>query len=281
VKSKIGDFVVQCNDRAPARRMDERDGSGKQRTHCVRFGKFVDYIKSRDVVECVSSTSGTPFDEHTTPFYANGMRIFSDDDYGELLAEAFPAPYFTRLVDETEMLIQLTLDQVTRVLRIESMAPVLSKLYASVSSSLNKLFVGPKGTITRLHYDAKDAHAWLGQVAGVKLFIFYPPSDTKYLYPIEDEDSHSHIDPLDPDYEKYPLFRHAKPRVVVLRPGEIVLNPRRWWHYAVSLTPSITVMRNFYNTQTNSEALVTMIATMVRNTVGNAASSATTPSRRV
>lgn len=36
--------------------------------------------------------------------------------------------------------------------------------------SLNKLFVGPAGTITRLHYDAKDAHGWLAQARSLLEF---------------------------------------------------------------------------------------------------------------
>ena len=32
------------------------------------------------------------------------------------------------------------------------------------NSKMNKLFIGPAATITRLHYDAHDAHGWLAQV---------------------------------------------------------------------------------------------------------------------
>lgn len=33
-----------------------------------------------------------------------------------------------------------------------------------IDQNLSKLFMGPAGTITRLHFDCGDAHAWLGQV---------------------------------------------------------------------------------------------------------------------
>jgi chloride channel 7 len=48
--------------------------------------------------------------------------------------------------------------------------------------------------------------------------------------------------------------------VFVLRPGEVVLIPRGWWHYAVALDPSVTAMKNFYDAQTNLAALARIAA---------------------
>jgi chloride channel 7 len=52
--------------------------------------------------------------------------------------------------------------------------------------------------------------------------------------------------------------------VFVLEPGEVVLVPRGWWHYAAALDPSVTVMRNFYHAGTNADALVKTILAKVR-----------------
>lgn len=268
LKHELGSFTVTCNDRAPARRMDASDGSGVQRTHATSLKDFIEYIESRDgevtsVREDEEDVLGQAWSMKCVPFYANGMRVFSDPEFAEKLARAFPPPYFTSQCDHTKMLIQMTLDTGLRALaRGKDDIPQLFNVDHSVSTSLNKMFCGPKGTITRLHFDCGDAHAWLGQVVGTKLFIFYPPSDSDKLYLIES--THSPIDPLNPDYEKYPLFRQAQARVVILRPGEVVLNPRRWWHYAVALTPSVTVMRNFYNSSSNPHELVSMIIGMVQ-----------------
>lgn len=265
---ELGSFTVTCNDRAPARRMDASDGSGVQRTHATSLKDFIEYIESRDgevtsVREDEEDVLGQTWNTECVPFYANGMRVFSDPEFAEKLALAFPPPYFTSQCDHTKMLIKMTLDTGLRALaRGKDDIPQLFNVDHSVSTSLNKMFCGPKGTITRLHFDCGDAHAWLGQVVGTKLFIFYPPSDSDKLYPIES--THSPIDPLNPDYEKFPLFRQARARAVILRPGEVVLNPRRWWHYAVALTPSVTVMRNFYNSSSNPHELVSMIIGMVQ-----------------
>ena len=56
-----------------------------------------------------------------------------------------------------------------------------------MSATLLKLFLGPAGTVTRLHADAGDAHGWLAQVWGVKLFVLYPPTDAPHLRVIPNE----------------------------------------------------------------------------------------------
>jgi len=261
VKENLASFVVTCNDRAPARRTDAADGSGAQRTHAVPLGDFIEYVQNRDG----DDDHGVRQSWNTTcvPFYANGMRVFSESEHADGLARAFPPPYFTSHCDNTQMLIRLTVDHACKAMNIDKNTPGLLNIDQSVSSSLNKMFCGPKGTITRLHYDSGDAHAWLGQVSGAKLFVFYPPSQSACLHPIET--SHSPVDPLNPDYSKYPELRAATPRVALLRPGDVVLNPRRWWHYAVALEPSITVMRNFYNASTNAQYLVMLIANMAKD----------------
>ena len=53
--------------------------------------------------------------------------------------------------------------------------------YRRMGASLFKLFLGPAGTVTRLHADAGDAHGWLAQLWGAKLFVLYPPTDAPHL----------------------------------------------------------------------------------------------------
>ena len=80
-------------------------------------------------------------------------------------------------------------------------------LGADTDVLLNKVFMGPVGNITRLHFDAHHAHGWLAQVKGSKLFILYPPSDTDLLQPLEGEaTTQSPIDPLAPDLEIFPNY---------------------------------------------------------------------------
>jgi chloride channel 7 len=225
----------------------------------IPFRAYADYVRERDDV------AGNLFDDRRTPFYANGMRVFSECTRADVLARAFPRPYFTKECDDTETLLRETTSALASVFKFDS--NIARGMQQSISKSLDKMFCGPLGAITRLHYDAGDAHGWLGQVSGRKLFVFYPPSAAPMLYPIED--SHASVDPLDPDYERYPLFRQAlsRARVCVLNPGEVVLCPRRWWHFAVSLDTSITVMRNFYNANTNAHGLVEQMCNTIKQTI--------------
>mmetsp|Transcript_33409 Transcript_33409/g.76313 ORF Transcript_33409/g.76313 Transcript_33409/m.76313 type:complete len:541 (-) Transcript_33409:250-1872(-) len=122
---------------------------------------------------------------------------------------------------------------------------------------MSKLFLSPKGAITRLHYDNGGAHAWLSQVRGRKLFICFQPSDTQYLHAFEGDEgllNGSWVDPLDPEAEtKWPEYWMATPYVGVLEEGEMLVAPQGWWHYAVALDSSITVMRNFYSESNKAE----------------------------
>ena len=74
---------------------------------------------------------------------------------------------------------------------------------------------------------------------------------------MQKETRQSAIDPFNLDYDKYPEFAKATPYVFVFEPGEIVLVPMKWWHYAVAIDHSLTAMRNFYHTETNMKQMVT------------------------
>lgn len=122
---------------------------------------------------------------------------------------------------------------------------------------LTKLFISPRGAITRLHFDNGVSHAWLTQVIGRKLFVCYAPSDSPNLHPFggdEGQNNGTWLDPLDPEVlEKWPDHGKATPYIGIVEEGEMILVPTGWWHYAVSLEPSVTVMRNFYSKENQHE----------------------------
>ncbi|CAE8656267.1 unnamed protein product, partial [Polarella glacialis] len=118
------------------------------------------------------------------------------------------------------------------------------------NASLTKVFLGPAGTVSRLHHDTYATHVWLSQIRGRKQFICYSPEDTENLHshPLDEFDGRTSLfDPSAPDYEAFPLARRARAYSVVVEEGETVVLPARWWHWAKSLTPSVTLMRNFVN----------------------------------
>ena len=140
------------------------------------------------------------------PFYGNGLQhdVFAARDEGSLLAEdghltvtdAFPSPKFTSNCDQVREIVTMTHQAL-----IPNAPPGMGEEMAtSLSGSLSKVFVGPCGTVTRLHQDCANAHAWLGQASGRKLFVCFPPSDAAHLDVIngEKETRQSTIDPLAP-----------------------------------------------------------------------------------
>jgi len=204
--------------------------------------------------------------EIDTPFYLNGWRAFSS--HPELFTDAPCIPTFASNLDNTLILLE-ALDRTLfpgQQQQHQQQERQQSWIH-NVNTSLSKLFLGPPGTVTRLHYDAGSAHGWLAQIKGRKLFVLYPPSATVYLNPLktEIETVQSPIDPLHPwnkeegeeEGERYK--KEGKPIAVIVNPGEAVVIPEGWWHYAVSLDESITVQRNFYHANTNAKGLVQMV----------------------
>ncbi|KOX74949.1 Ankyrin-2 [Melipona quadrifasciata] len=84
---------------------------------------------------------------------------------------------------------------------------------------------GPSGTISPLHFDPKNN--FLCQVFGYKRVILYHPSDSSNLYPYDTKllNNTAQVDPLNPDFEKWPNFCKAKGFMVYLKPGEILYIP--------------------------------------------------------
>eukprot|EP00435_Cladocopium_sp_Y103_P074988 s114_g52.t2 len=97
---------------------------------------------------------------------------------------------------------------------------------------------------TPLHYSARTGDVW-----GFCLLL---QSDGEHLHPFEGDEgllNGSWLDPLDPEvFKKWPDAKKATPYVAVVEAGETIVAPKGWWHYAVSLDSSVTIMRNFYST---------------------------------
>lgn len=111
-----------------------------------------------------------------------------------------------------------------------------------------ELLICGRGGRFNLHYDSLHMLGFVTQLYGDKEFIVFPPSDSKYLYPKEDNPKFAHVDnPFAPDLERFPLFAEATPCRFVLRPGETIFNPAGWWHATRMLTPSIATVISTVN----------------------------------
>ena len=107
---------------------------------------------------------------------------------------------------------------------------LLPRIIANKSNE-QQLFFGGKGcSFPKLHIDYNWVHTQITQIIGEKEFILYPPNQTPYLYPDEELPNYSPVNIINPDYDKFPLFKKAKAVKVILQPGETIFIPSGWWH---------------------------------------------------
>lgn len=119
------------------------------------------------------------------------------------------------------------------------------ELYSSRSKAFDMIWIGPKGTITPLHFDR--GNNLLAQVIGRKRVTLFPPENSVYLYARDENDSYSNfsnIDLMSPDYNKYPHFRYAQPIECEIKSNDTLYIPKGWWHFVESEETSISL--NFF-----------------------------------
>ncbi|XP_073501816.1 HSPB1-associated protein 1 isoform X2 [Phyllobates terribilis] len=108
------------------------------------------------------------------------------------------------------------------------------------------LWIGSRGANTPCHIDSYGCNLVL-QVQGRKKWRLFPPEDTAYLYPTripyEESSVFSRVNVVNPDGRRHPAFSRARPHVVTLHPGQVLVVPRRWWHYVESVD-DVTVSIN-------------------------------------
>jgi histone arginine demethylase JMJD6 len=111
-------------------------------------------------------------------------------------------------------------------------------------TTVYEIFLGGNGcSFPFLHYDALFMHTQITQVYGSKTFIMYSPDQTPNMYPYEDNPKFSQVNFHDPDYEKFPLYKEAKPIEITIEEGETILFPSGWWHTTRITEPCISLGR--------------------------------------
>ena len=194
------------------------------------------------------------FHDRRVPFKYDDLKLTLGEFIPQVLASTpeKPAPYLTNL-PIAEFLPELLAD-------ISPLPEICSPNWAERTflhprirqdmrrGSMLELYVdGPGGNFPILHWDAMSTHAFLMQIAGVKQYWVWPPSDLAYMYPGDAPNISPIRDVEHPDLERYPLFPRARATTFTLHPGELLFVPSRWWHTARILSPSITVSTNLLN----------------------------------
>jgi Cupin-like domain len=98
------------------------------------------------------------------------------------------------------------------------------------------VLIGTKGAGMFNHIDVLRSSSWQAQVAGAKRWHLCEPDQTPYMY------TAGAVDCFYPNYEKTPLFEHAKCFEGIAHAGEMIYYPADTWHQTENHeTPSISV----------------------------------------
>lgn len=111
------------------------------------------------------------------------------------------------------------------------------------------IWIGNRVTAS-CHYDIPDNLACCA--VGRRQFTLFPPEQIDNLYPgplapTPGGQVVSVVDFDNPDFERYPRFRHAlaAAHTAVLEPGDAIFIPGLWWHHVRSLAP-FNVLVNYW-----------------------------------
>jgi hypothetical protein len=121
---------------------------------------------------------------------------------------------------------------------LDGFSPLPHIVNASELRLTSKLWMGPTGAISPLHYDTSNV--MIVQLLGVKRVVLVAPHERCFLY--EDEPAKiSRVAVETPNLDKFPLYKFANPKEVTVKAGSALFVPVGWWHFVESVTPNLSL----------------------------------------
>ena len=139
---------------------------------------------------------------------------------------------------------------------VKELKPLPGILTEHRSDFLN-LWIGPAGTVTKLHHDLSNV--LFCQLSGSKRVHLVAPCETELVYNIHGVIAD--VDAENPDYKAHPLFADARVLTIDLNAGDAMFIPVGWWHQIRSLSESISLTfinfasDNFFNLSNQTHLL--------------------------
>lgn len=128
------------------------------------------------------------------------------------------------------------------VLQNDIRHPSYMNVADKVKADLVNVWMGSRGTGTKLHFDSADN--FLVQLVGTKSIVLIDPKQSHLLYQTCADDNISPVDIAKPDKRKFPQFAEVRGMTVHLEPGDALYIPSQYWHWVRALSSSISV--NFW-----------------------------------
>lgn len=102
------------------------------------------------------------------------------------------------------------------------------------------MFFGGAGAVTTLHYDIDCSNVFHTHFWTRKHIVLFDQTQNSLLYqhPFTVQ---SHVNPLNPDYERFPALQKAVGYETILQHGETLFIPALWWHYIVYLDGGFSI----------------------------------------
>jgi ribosomal protein L16 Arg81 hydroxylase len=119
-----------------------------------------------------------------------------------------------------------------------------------------QFFIGASGSITPLHFDCLLTNNLFFQIMGRKQFTLIPPDDSKYCYKYAWR--WFRVDPENPDFNRYPKYKNAKPIKFIVNPGDILYIPPGTLHHVKSLDMSISFNIDWHTKQSVLNSLASI-----------------------
>ncbi|MGD8233983.1 cupin-like domain-containing protein [Vibrio sp. TRT 1302] len=129
----------------------------------------------------------------------------------------------------------------------EAMKPWFMPLYFTAEDfSDPQIWLGCVPT----HIPASSLHrdpmcGFLYQIIGRKKLLVYSADQAPYLYPMKAYNSNYQpcwVKPENPNFDVFPQFKNAKVVEVILHPGEMLVQPKGWFHSVYALdSPTFSV----------------------------------------